>query len=314
MSAIFRSFFIGLEDYTINERGDVGSWIRLACLKGFASICEMFIRKTFDPRAKLEEFGNYLPTETYHNIVGCMLKQGVERLDNVRQCVGELFMSLLELPAPAVPEGDQFVIKRKDTLLDMFKNSQGVGWNDGAWLYPRAVRFLDIPEYQLPVLKGLVLSIGSRTTSTVSMKIQPERIFLTISHIAYCQREPASSALLSYAQNLDISPQNDSMSHPRVYTLYALLTDLLIIAEEKSTSNIVVIPVLQSLIVLLESGLLSSLSEVDYDEYQILYASFSYRRYTYTQRKNRFSRILTLATKNIERMKNVQRIEESMRV
>ena len=40
-------------------------------------------------------------------------------------------------------------------------------WNDATWLYPKAVRFLEIPEYRSSVLMGLVLSLGTKTESTV---------------------------------------------------------------------------------------------------------------------------------------------------
>lgn len=41
-------------------------------------------------------------------------------------------------------------------------------WSDAAWLFPRVVRLLDIAPYRSFVLEGLVLSISSKTVSTVS--------------------------------------------------------------------------------------------------------------------------------------------------
>lgn len=46
-----------------------------------------------------------------------------------------------------------------------------IGWNDGNWLFPKAVRLLEVPEYRKPILTGLILSLGSKTDSTVSFKI-----------------------------------------------------------------------------------------------------------------------------------------------
>lgn len=40
-------------------------------------------------------------------------------------------------------------------------------WKDGARLFPKAVRLLDIARYRQAVLAGLVLSLGSKTESTV---------------------------------------------------------------------------------------------------------------------------------------------------
>jgi len=41
------------------------------------------------------------------------------------------------------------------------------GWNDANWLFPRAVRLLEIGSYRKHVLSGIVMSIGSKTGSTV---------------------------------------------------------------------------------------------------------------------------------------------------
>jgi hypothetical protein len=45
--------------------------------------------------------------------------------------------------------------------------SDQTGWNDGNWLFPRALRLLEVPEYRNTVLLGIIVSIGSKTDSTV---------------------------------------------------------------------------------------------------------------------------------------------------
>lgn len=41
-------------------------------------------------------------------------------------------------------------------------------WSDGAWLFPRAIRLLGVPEYRHDILSGILLSLSSKTDSTVS--------------------------------------------------------------------------------------------------------------------------------------------------
>ncbi len=41
-------------------------------------------------------------------------------------------------------------------------------WSNGNWLFPRAVRLLDVEFYRHAVLQGLITSLGSKTESTVS--------------------------------------------------------------------------------------------------------------------------------------------------
>ncbi len=54
-------------------------------------------------------------------------------------------------------------------------DSEIVGWNGGSWLFPRAVKILEIERYRRPLLAGLVLSVSSRTDSTVSVPWDPHR-------------------------------------------------------------------------------------------------------------------------------------------
>lgn len=166
VSHIFTCFFKGLDDYTVNERGDVGSWVRIACVKGLCEMIQAIVTKSH----KIDE---YLSVKHYHTAIAGILKQGVERLDNVRQCAGEAFITLLNLPPPTIIDGGTFVkedwtVRDRTLFSEILEAPPTAQWNDGTWLYPRAARFLGVDQYRTQVLKGLVLSIGSRTGSTVS--------------------------------------------------------------------------------------------------------------------------------------------------
>jgi hypothetical protein len=56
-----------------------------------------------------------------------------------------------------------------------------MGWKDGVRLFPKAVRLLDIPHYRKSVLAGLVLSLGSKTESTVGILLPA--LFAEITHV-----------------------------------------------------------------------------------------------------------------------------------
>ncbi|THH10470.1 hypothetical protein EW145_g1291 [Phellinidium pouzarii] len=251
MSAIFDAFFNGIDDYTVNERGDVGSWVRLSCVKGF---CSMF--KALISQANNLNFVLYLPLDTYHRAVGNILKQGVERLDNV------------------LKQGEEWSVKGRSMFIGILKTPDAPGWNDGFWLYPRAMHLLDIQTYRMPILRGLLLSIGSRTSST---------------------QRSASSAMLAYARTLDLDGENDAQTQASTYSLYALARDLLSIAKENPISNSAVVPVLQIFNILLEGDVLLALSHNQ-------------------QCIELLIEILDLATKNIERLRSMQRAEESMKI
>lgn len=162
----YELLFSGFEDYTINERGDVGSWVRMACAKGVQDILITFIGYATDGKMRFETLKQYLPLNIFHEAIGRILRQGVERLDNVRQCCGDLFTSMLLLRKPP-DEVASWVVDEKDFFMQLISDDSARQWAVGSWIYPKAVRFLDVHTYRNAVLRGLLMSIGSKTSSTV---------------------------------------------------------------------------------------------------------------------------------------------------
>lgn len=115
MNALFDALLAGLEDYTTDERGDVGSWIRIACVKGLAATIELLIAHAHS----IPSFDQYLPPEKYHAAIAGILKQGVERLDNVRQQAGEQLLRLLAVPAPDVPQAKRWAIRGEKRMREL---------------------------------------------------------------------------------------------------------------------------------------------------------------------------------------------------
>lgn len=63
----------------------------------------------------------------------------------------------------------------------LHSETNSIGWNDGDWLFPKAVHLLEVQEYRKFILPGLVLSMGSKTDSTVS-----NELYRVSSGVAYC--------------------------------------------------------------------------------------------------------------------------------
>jgi hypothetical protein len=106
----------GLTDYTTDERGDVGSWIRISCVLGLST----FVQVLFTHSKSLPKFIEYFPPEKYHAAIGGILKQGVERLDNVRQQTGTQFVKLLCSPLPEVDDKERWKIFGTGMMNDLF--------------------------------------------------------------------------------------------------------------------------------------------------------------------------------------------------
>ena len=116
MRRIYSALQTGLDDYTMDERGDVGSWIRIACIKGLADVAEMFLTNV----SNLPDLAQYLPPDAYHRSVGGLLKQGVERLDNVRLQAGRHITRLLELTVPDVSGIERWRIHGEKLMKELF--------------------------------------------------------------------------------------------------------------------------------------------------------------------------------------------------
>ncbi|KIK93339.1 hypothetical protein PAXRUDRAFT_145292 [Paxillus rubicundulus Ve08.2h10] len=260
---LFDALDSGLDDYTTDERGDVGSWIRIACIRGLTSIIEDLFRVS----ENLPEFSTFLPPHQYHTVIGRILRQGAERLDNVRQVSGECFLRILRLQLPAVEHAEEWRVKGEDLMRELFLADGNTNWSVGEWLFPKVVRILQIPEYRRSVLTGLVMSVATRTGST---------------------QRPASSSLAVYIRTLPLTA-----SEPE-YSLLGFAGDLVDWAESNVTSNSVVVPVLQTFNVLLEADALTGLAE--------------------SERGSAWPALVSISCKNVSRLKNVQRIQESMKI
>jgi len=232
INSIVDALLGGLKDYTIDERGDVGSWVRIVSIQGLTEISLLF----FSIASSIPEFESYFPPKKYVTIAAGILKQGVERLDNVRQTAGACFMKLTHAPLPPVGGEDRWRLPALPLLEELFSSpSNQIGWNDGNWLFPRALRLLEVPEYRNTVLLGIVISVGSKTDST---------------------QRPVANSLVKFAQGLPLS-----CSPTSPYSLIELVNDLINHAKSNMTSNTVVVPVFQTFTILLEADALRQLPQ-----------------------------------------------------
>lgn len=70
--SIVHAFVIGLEDYSTDQRGDIGSWIRVVSLASLGQILSDASRQAS------------VPGELIDTVVGGVMKQGMEKLEPVR--------------------------------------------------------------------------------------------------------------------------------------------------------------------------------------------------------------------------------------
>ncbi|TFK27742.1 TBCD protein [Coprinopsis marcescibilis] len=225
---LFNILLTGLEDYAIDERGDVGSWARIASIQGLTTICELFMNAA----GSIPRFEEYFPSNLYSTVVSAVLKQGVERLDNVRQEVGKGLERLLRCQYPS----DDWSLPGFQLLKELFTSeSEHSDWADAAWLFPRALKLLDLPTYRQDILSGAINSISSKTDST---------------------KKEMSKALAGITSALPVADGTG-------YNVLSLLDDLLDRVTSNGNANKLVIPIFQAFNVLLEENCLELSVEDD---------------------------------------------------
>ncbi|KAH9049928.1 TBCD protein [Lactarius hengduanensis] len=268
------ALILGLEDYTTDERGDIGSRVRIASIQGLASVSLALLTLVKSDTAYFE----YFPADLYQEAIAGILKQGVERLDSVRQQAGECIIRLLKCPPPSVDDSSSWNFHGEqlfeELLLRDIPDDDAAGgshgWQDSAWIFPRAMNFLEIPEYRRAVLAGLLVSIGSKTDST--------------------QRH-VRNGIATYAKQLPIENNNSG----RGYSLHAFVTDLITEAKSNLSKNNKVIPVLQVFNVLLETDALERLFESK-------------------DGTNSVQALFSIVSRGVPKLKNVHRVQECMKI
>ena len=208
-SRVFDTLFKCMEDYSMDKRGDVGSWVRCAALVGLEATALEAVRgsrglrtaeeeleggeeeilpgleerlKTFvgdDVEQKVmscvragkpmrEEWAEWSPPARYFDVptavkmLGLILKQLAEKLDNVRDLAGNILSRLLnEKVIPCVAD--------RVILVEALRSRSDVAmnWASPGVTFGMVVKAMNIDSYHAPIVEGLVVSVGGLTESVV---------------------------------------------------------------------------------------------------------------------------------------------------
>lgn len=147
LDKVYNIFLRALEEYAIDNRGDIGSWVREA------GINALFQFLTTCPDKLLT------PEQVRKAMVG-IAKQAVERIDKIRAVAGKIFVSLL-YHQPEIPH-----ITHREELKKIFpQDSTEILWLFPHHTFPLFIELLNFPEYVDSITGGLILSVGAPTES-----------------------------------------------------------------------------------------------------------------------------------------------------
>ncbi|KAI9485376.1 MAG: armadillo-type protein [Benjaminiella poitrasii] len=192
-------------DYSTDQRGDVGSWVRTAIMEFIG-----YLLPCISKLDTLQDEQTYLSMDNTSKLVAYLLKQSVERIDKVRSNAGKVICDLIFL-------SKYFKCPGQDYLRQHIK--QDLSWSDPSELYPVVVQLLQIPEYRFELLTGLISSAGGLTESLVRY---------------------SSSCLTEYMDALPIFESKDAS----LETIFSILLDIFVKYEKQDRITLPLLDVL----------------------------------------------------------------------
>ncbi|XP_037090362.1 tubulin-specific chaperone D-like [Pollicipes pollicipes] len=150
---IYECLLRGLEDYTSDNRGDVGAWIREAAIAGLQRVTLLISG----------EAPGLLSADMVGRTMTGLSQQAVEKIDRTRCVAGAALSALLhaEPPVPRVPERGELAAILPAAVC------ASLNWGSEREALPRLGRLLTLPMYRPAVLLGLLVSAGGITERLV---------------------------------------------------------------------------------------------------------------------------------------------------
>ncbi|GBG59017.1 hypothetical protein CBR_g24365 [Chara braunii] len=155
-----------LDDYAIDKRGDVGSWVRKAAMNALercAWLLSKFLEKDEKRKGGDAEKEGYrekrvrseFASDLALRVMGGVMKQAVEKIDSVRDVAGRMLHRLVHTRQLAVLNWP-----RHRELQAIIPSNQAINWKAASQSFPILVKILAFPEYRPFIVSGLVISVG----------------------------------------------------------------------------------------------------------------------------------------------------------
>lgn len=231
---VMLSLFKALDDYSVDNRGDVGSWIREAAMEGLETctyiLCikdskgkshgvESVSERPNNDVADNNQVVSFFDANLATNVIGGIAKQAVEKMDKIREAAAKVLQRILYNKAIFIP-----FIPYRENLEEIVPNETDLKWGVPTFSYQHFVQLLRFSCYSRSVLSGLVISIGGLQDSL---------------------RKASISALLKYLQPVETEESNDRRSREHM-----LSADMLWVLQQYKKCDRVIVPTLKTIEIL----------------------------------------------------------------
>ncbi len=218
-SLLYDTLLADMEDYTIDSRGDIGSWIREASMNCFLQTLKcaaMYCTEYLEDRQRNSR------------LMSALLKQAVEKIDRVRVTAGSVLIPIL------YPQdfgwSNNFQSDGMDLILA--KVTKEVNFANAADLYPNLIPLLSIQNYRQSLFEGLVVSIGGITQSLSSCASSS-----LIELINEMEEEEVDSFLTDFLVAFKRNVKSERLSTPFLETLDILIGSFVLNKLERNVAE-----------------------------------------------------------------------------
>ncbi|KAJ4774444.1 Tubulin-specific chaperone D [Rhynchospora pubera] len=156
---VMETLLKALEDYAVDNRGDVGSWVREAAMDALERCTYILCKRDTD--------GILFYSDSANKLIGGILKQAVEKIDKIRDIAARTLRRILYCQNPYVK-----FVPHREILEKIFPNDQELEWSVSTVSYPRIVKLLSVSSYSQYVLSGLVISTGGLQESLRKVSLE----------------------------------------------------------------------------------------------------------------------------------------------
>uniref|UniRef100_A0A8C0X162 Tubulin-specific chaperone D n=1 Tax=Castor canadensis TaxID=51338 RepID=A0A8C0X162_CASCN len=159
ISEVYAALLDGMDDYTTDSRGDVGSCVREAAMTSLMDLTLLLAQTQ----------PTLIAAPVCERIMCCVAQQASEKIDRIRAHAAHVFLTLLHFDSPPIPH-----VPHRGELEKLFPRSDmaSVDWKAASQAFPLITQLLGLPTYRYYVLLGLAVSVGGLTASTIRHSTQ----------------------------------------------------------------------------------------------------------------------------------------------
>ena len=235
------NMYKAINDYALDKRGDVGSWVREEAMRSLNILIDQLFYNY-----KPELLNQIIPEDGhekfFHQFIGTILQQLMEKIDKIRQVAGQVLQSFLtkfNQDLPNFKEKDALMAifvfnedeKEEKSLDSAFLDRRGYldvkftyrPWRNPAFVFPHIVPLLESKNFKKYIFTGIISSAGGLTESTVKSSLSV--LIKYISSLKGKEDEAAKKQefLQSFNDTFEENLKNELITVPLMKTLESLL-------------------------------------------------------------------------------------------